>query len=77
MKMAYVSPEADQRAHELVDEINAIRLDKKLYMHVLADLAGVSPVTVQSMFVHRHEPRLRVLLQVLDAMGYTLKIEKK
>lgn len=62
--------------HDLITEYIKLRKDAKLSQQKVADQTKVIRTTVARIENHMNSPQLSTFLEMLEPLGYTLKIEK-
>ena len=62
--------------YELISEIIKVRLDNNITQNGLSKLTGISQPNIARFEKNIHSASLTTTLRVLNALGYTLKIEK-
>lgn len=62
--------------HDLISTLATMRIQKGWSQYELARRAGVAHTTVARMEALEYQPLLLTVMQIADALGYTLRIEK-
>lgn len=62
--------------YELITEFIRLRKDAKLSQQDIADQSKVIRTTIARIENGMNSPQIKTMLQILEPLGYTLKIEK-
>lgn len=62
--------------YELITEFIKLRKDAKLSQQDIANESNIIRTTIARVENHMNSPQMKTILQMLEPLGYTLKIEK-
>lgn len=68
--------EISNMEYELITEFIRLRKEAKLSQQDIADQTRVIRTTIARIENGMNSPQIRTMLQILEPLGYTLKIEK-
>ena len=68
--------EINNMEYELITEFIRLRKEAKLSQQDIADQTKVIRTTIARIENGMNSPQIRTMLQILEPLGYTLKIEK-
>jgi len=68
--------EISNMEYELITEFIRLRKEAKLSQQDIADQTKVIRTTIARIENGMNSPQIRTMLQILEPLGYTLKIEK-
>ena len=65
------------KEYELLEEMSRLRKEKQLSQRELAQILGMKQPTLAKIEKGKNSPQLNTILNILDSLGYTIKIEEK
>ncbi len=71
-----LSKTVSEMEYELISDLVRIRKEAKLSQQALADRSNVIRTTIARIENQMNSPQIKTMLQILEPLGYTLKIEK-
>ena len=71
-----VQKQITEMEYELITEFIRLRKNANLSQQDIADQANIIRTTVARIETGMNSPQMKTMLQILEPLGYTLKIEK-
>lgn len=75
-RYADVEKQISDMEYELITEFVKLRKDAKMSQQDIADKSKIIRTTVARIENRMNSPQMKTMLQMLEPLGYTLKIEK-
>ena len=68
---------ASEREKELIQEVTKLRKEKNISQNKLAELTGNKKQAISRMEKNEHSPSLKLFCNMVNALGYDIKLVKQ